>query len=308
MAETLPKSVAEVEKALDQQIAELQKTCGNNTLCFPLLMTEDHIDAKLVDKVYDRLMDLLPQGNPDGKLIVVLHSSGGDIDAAFNIAQLLRRYAPTELEFVVPRWAKSAATLLACAGDKITMTPVAELGPLDPQITQMNPMEQRLERFSPLHIESTLELIRNEFRNGNKELAEGLLQRLQFPLTLGSFKKSLELGIQYLEKLLTTRMLKDQHQKAKEVAKRLTEGYADHGFCINIEEARAIGLNVQEMDQSQLALVWKIHKLVRRRSDLEAENRRKEMAKKLKDIPAELLDNLPPELLPQGATANGGKR
>ena len=30
--------------------------------------------------------------------------------------------------------AKSASTLLACAGDVIYMTPMAELGPVDPQV------------------------------------------------------------------------------------------------------------------------------------------------------------------------------
>ena len=108
---------------------------------------------------------------------------------------MFRLFGSEKLTFIIPRWAKSAATLLVCGGDEILMTPVAELGPLDPQITVMNPLENRIEKFSPLHIESTLELIQVEFENGNSELANGLLQRLQFPLTLGRFKKSLELGV-----------------------------------------------------------------------------------------------------------------
>ena len=39
-----------------------------------------------------------------------------------------------KLVMVVPRLAKSAGTLLACAGDKIYATPLTELGAVDPQV------------------------------------------------------------------------------------------------------------------------------------------------------------------------------
>ena len=188
------------------------------------------------------------------------------------------------------------------------MTPVAELGPLDPQITQINTLEQRLERFSPLHVESTLELIRNEFAQGNNALAEGLLQRLQFPITLGSFKKSLEVGKQYAGKLLASRMLKDDADKASEIAIRLTEGYADHGFCINMDEAQALGLVVDELPANQLEIVWEIHKLARKKSALQDAKRKKEMEKKLKELPPELLEALPPGLANRGPKENSNAK
>jgi len=62
-----------------------------------------------------------------------LESSGGDAHAAYKLAVLIRAYAH-RLRVVVPDWAKSAATLLALAGDEIYMAPAAELGPLDAQI------------------------------------------------------------------------------------------------------------------------------------------------------------------------------
>lgn len=299
-------SISGIDKAIASRLDGLRNRHGDRGW-FPLLLGEQAgglaIDARLVDRTFDQLQESFAVGCPCGKLVVVLESGGGDIDAAYNLAQLFRSYGSTELEFIVPRWAKSAATLLACSGDVISMTPVAELGPLDPQITQMNAIEQRLEQFSPLHIESTLELIRNEFKNGNKELAEGLMQRLQFPLTLGSFKKSLELAQQYLEKLLTSRMLKANPGKAKEVATRLTEGYADHGFCINLHEAEAIGLKVKEVPPDLLTTIWQLHKLSIQRQELELERRRKEIASKLKDLPPELLEQLPPGLLGKPTTS-----
>ena len=262
----------------------------------PCCYNDDNITSKTVDRVFDELQELFDKAGEINHLVVLVDSGGGDINAAYNLALLFRSYPPCKLTYVVPRWAKSAATLLVCGGDSVEMTPVAELGPLDPQITQMNPFEGRLENFSPLHIESTLELIRNEFDEGNKELANGLLQRLQFPITLGSFKKSLDVGKQYAYKLLASRMLKDNEELALEIAKKLVEDYADHGFCINISEAQSLGLVVQPLCSSKLTLVWKIHKLAQKKVELLAEKRSQEMAERIKDLPEALLDGLPPDI------------
>ena len=261
--------------------------------CFPFLLGEASIRNTLVDRVYD---DLKTGKYNCKSLDVIVDSGGGDIDAAYNLALLFRRYGQDKLTFIIPRWAKSAATLLICAGDEILMTPVAELGPLDPQITEINPLEQRVERFSPLHIEATLQLIRDEFANGNKELAEGLMQRLQFPLTLGSFKKSLDVGREYVEKLLSSRMLNGREDKAKRISEVLTTGYASHGWCITIEEAQELGLEAQEIEGDALDKVWEIHRLNKEKKQLIHREKEAKIRDQLKDLPPELLDSLPPGL------------
>ena len=285
------KVISSIEKEIDTACKKLAEIRSSD--CFPLLLGEASIRNTLVDRVYDALRT----GEYKSKsLDVIVDSSGGDIDAAYNLALLFRRYGEKKLTFIIPRWAKSAATLLICAGDEILMTPVAELGPLDPQITAMNPLEQRVERFSPLHIESTLQLIRDEFKNGNSKLAEGLTQRLQFPLTLGSFKKSLDLGREYVEKLLSSRMLiaKEHSNKAKEIGEVLTTGYADHSWCITIEEAKKLGLKAREIEGEQLDLVWEIHKLNKKKENLIRQEKQANLKDQLKDLPPELLDALPP--------------
>jgi hypothetical protein len=194
------ESLESIDKAIDNKKACLAEIFGCH--CFPLLLNQSNIGGRLVDDVFDNLKD----NYKDCKNIaVIIDSGGGNIDAAYNLATLFRQFATEKLVFIVPRWAKSAATLLVCAGDEILMTPPAELGPLDPQITVMNPLEKRLENFSPLHIASTLDLIREEFEKGHEKLATGLLNRLQFPLTLGSFRKSLDVGKEYMRELLSTR-------------------------------------------------------------------------------------------------------
>ena len=284
------KEIDNIARQIESKTKELEKLRSRR--CYLFLGSE--ITTSIVEDVFDDLRKNYSDCN--GKLDVIVDSEGGDINAAFNMSTLFRRFGREELVFLVPRWAKSATTLLVCGGNEILMAPIAELGPLDPQITQLNPLEKRLEQFSPLHIESTLDLIREEFENGNKHLAEKLLERLQFPLTLGSFLKSLEIGEQYLMKLLSSRMLKEDNKKAGTAARKLTRGYADHAYCISCDEARDIGLKVNELKGSELDLVWEIYKLYDKKRELEKEIREKEVVAMIKELPPEIIENLPEEL------------
>lgn len=275
------ETVHSIEKKISRECQRLAEV--RNAECFPLILGERTIGVSLVDEVYDELTSGKYQSET---LDVIVESGGGNIHAAYNLALLFRQHGSMKLTFIVPRWAKSAATLLICGGDEILMTPVAELGPLDPQITATDPFQQRMESFSPLHIESTLQLIRDEFRDGSAELAKGLMQRLQFPLTLGSFKKSLDVGREYLVKLLSARMLKGDNdpKKAERIGDVLTTGYADHGWCITVQEAKDLGLSAHEIDGDALKIVWKIHKLSKRKSELYQQEKRAKIEEKIKEI------------------------
>ena len=277
-------SIKGLSAQIDAKVKELEKI--RDCPCYALLLGEQNIRKGLVDEVYGVLRR---RNGVRTHLDVLVDSAGGDIDAAYNLALLFRRYGTERLTFIIPRWAKSAATLLICGGDEILMTPVAELGPLDPQITEMNPLEQRVERFSPLHIESTLQLIRDEFTKGNAKLAEGLMQRLQFPLTLGSFKKSLDVGRDYVEKLLGSRMLKEDDASAKRVGEVLTTGYADHSWCITVGEAVELGLRASELNDEALEVVWEIHTLDSERRRLMEARLRKRLEDQIKELPKEVL-------------------
>ena len=259
-----------------------------------LFMPRKTLTPRIVGDYYEDLR--AKYGERNDKLVVLVDSGGGDIHTAFNLDKLFRRYGEEQLIFVVPRWAKSAATLMVCGGDRILMSPVAELGPIDPQITQYNELEQRLETFSPLHLESTLDLIREEFRAGEDRLAEALTKRLQFPLTLGSIRKSLDVGSKYLEMLLSTRMLKDSDEAPEcvtEACNKLTEGYSDHGFCIDCDEAQRLGLLAEELQGEALETVWRIYLLHNKRLDVRKKEKSKEMEERIKKLPPELLKQLP---------------
>ena len=72
--------------------------------------------------------------NTESNVCILLHTFGGDADAAYHLGIRMQNLTKQQLIMIVPRLAKSAGTLLACAGDKIYATPITELGPVDPQV------------------------------------------------------------------------------------------------------------------------------------------------------------------------------
>src|ERR1019366_1586842 len=70
---------------------------------------------------------------PKQKIALVIDSPGGQADVAYQLAMILRRRCGSFMA-IIPRWAKSAATLLSLAADEIYLGEDGQLGPLDVQI------------------------------------------------------------------------------------------------------------------------------------------------------------------------------
>src|SRR3989344_7007942 len=87
------------------------------------------------DQIYRAVTGFSDANKP---ILLILLSGGGEPGSAYLIGKLCREFSNNnKLTIVVPRHAKSAATLLACAADEIHMGSLSELGPIDPQINRM---------------------------------------------------------------------------------------------------------------------------------------------------------------------------
>ena len=173
------------------------------------------IDRRGVDVVFDIIRN--PQfqeeckkfENPDD-VDVIIDSFGGDADAAYHMAKLIDGHFKGNIKYVVPRFAKSAATLMVCGGNKIVMGETSELGPLDPQIRQDDGSY-----ISAKAVQATLELIKKHLNKEDKhglELATILASRIN-PLVLGQYESSIDIAKEYQRELLMTRMLKSKKKE-----------------------------------------------------------------------------------------------
>ena len=170
--------------------------------------------------------------------LLVLHSLGGQIEAAYLIGKVCRNHLPGRFAISVPRQAKSAATLLCCAADEIHMGGVSELGPIDPQIGGL----------PALGLKNSIEHIAQlcEKHPKSADMFSKYLHLSMKPQSLGYSQRIAKSAEQYATRLLDIHAhFKDQkgnqqpvfYYDTKYIAKRLVHDYHDHGFVIDSDEA-----------------------------------------------------------------------
>ena len=102
---------------------------------YNILIIHDH--TTMVRDDADNIYSAATKFQENKPLLLILHSSGGDIGSAYLIGKLCREYTSEKFVAVIPRKAKSAATLICCGADEIHMGSLSELGPIDPQINRL---------------------------------------------------------------------------------------------------------------------------------------------------------------------------
>jgi ClpP class serine protease len=158
---------------------------------------------------------------PDVPIDIILHTPGGLVLAAEQIAHaLVRHKAPVTV--MVPHYAMSGGTLLALASDKIIMDPNAVLGPVDPQ----------LGRFPARGIVDLLE------RKDINDVSDEML------IMGGMATRALHQVRHSITRLLLSNGV--EPDKAERLADLFSSGYWTHDYPISVEEARSLGLAVSE--------------------------------------------------------------
>ena len=206
-----------------------------------------------------------------GKVSVLVDSPGGDIEEVFRILKAIRDCAD-DVEALVPNWAKSAATFFCLGADKMYLGPDGELGPLDPQIADprggarpRSPLEtfQALEQLRNYSLEALDSIVQLLIRRTRMDIpyaleqAEPLLSAIVTPIysqvdphELGEMGRRLAVSEEYAK--LTMRRWsypeKDDHELT-EMVDRLVREYPTHGFVIDLDEARNIGLKAERLDE-----------------------------------------------------------
>lgn len=67
------------------------------------------------------------------KLLIILHTGGGSVTIVEKLVSITRRFFK-EVYFLIPEQAMSAGTIWVMSGDKIYMSYLSSLGPIDPQV------------------------------------------------------------------------------------------------------------------------------------------------------------------------------
>ena len=211
----------------------------------------------------------LTQMGHQEKLSVLVQSEGGYADDAFKLANLIHEFGK-QVTFIVPSYAKSAATLRCLSGSRILMGPTSELGPTNPMmkvdhrlitptVPEQDAVPKRQTRRMATHALKDFliaaDVLTPEGGYDPEKLSVYMTKGILNPFLLGEFERSNKTSLQYAESLLQRYMLKDDNAKARETARALCEDYFDHGYPIGRKEARDhLGLKVEDMSDD----LWRV--------------------------------------------------
>lgn len=180
-------------------------------LGFPIVRYIDIEDS-------EQVLRAIQLTDPQVPIDLILHTPGGLVLAAEQIAEALKRH-PARVTVFVPHYAMSGGTLIALAADEIVMAENAVLGPVDPQLGQA----------PAASIVRVLEL---------KPIAEIDDQTI---IQADIAAKALRQVERTVRGLLEGRM---SDEAAAALARALTSGQWTHDYPISVAEARELGLPV----------------------------------------------------------------
>ncbi len=191
---------------------------------------------------------------PPGPLDVILHSPGGKAEATEGIVTLLRSKF-TDVRFIVPNAAKSAATMLALSGTTLVMDAGSELGPIDPQRQWVRRVGGTTEPVtSPVWaIEQEWRLIDEEITKDPTKVNKWYPIINQFgPSLLIECQTAAQLARTLVQEWLQTGMFAAEEDPAAS-ATPIVDALADHGRwmshsrMISIDAAINLGLKVLDL-------------------------------------------------------------
>lgn len=223
---------------------------------------------------YEAVCDAL-RNKKSKTAVLALGTPGGDPHAGFRISRALQHNYDS-FSALVPRYCKSAGTLILIGASKLYLDDMAELGPLDIQVKRG---DELIGRYSGLDIFQAVNYLQNQsmgaFRNYLLELTRdaGLSTRIASemackltsglfepiaaqidPIKLAEMQRATEIAFEYGNRLND----KSGNMRSMGIAKLVT-GYPSHGFVIDRKEARELFINVDKPEGLLAMLSQALH-------------------------------------------------
>jgi hypothetical protein len=248
-------------------LKKLEGLRGSSIICYltslrpnvPSVMAEDQV------RVFFDHLQLLPS-RPLAQLDIFLVSNGGNGVVPWRLIALFREFTK-KVCVLIPYRAYSAASLLALGADEIVMHPFAELGPIDPTVSNdynpTNPLGVRT-GISVEDVKAYIHFVKSTVGITHEdELVKALIALTDkiHPLALGNVERFLSQSRMVARKLLGTHMQNDDHHAIDEIVENMASKLYFHGHPINRHEAiKDLKLKVRADLQPELeTAMWNLY-------------------------------------------------
>jgi hypothetical protein len=201
------------------------------------------------------------------KLDIFLCSNGGSGTVPWRLISLFREYADS-IGVLIPFRAYSAASLLALGADEIVMHQFAEMGPIDPSVSNdFNPVDPNSRQRISISVEDVkayLSFIKTTVGIHHEDelikAVDALIQKVH-PLALGTVERFISQSRLIAEKLLRTHRKPVVEHDMQTIIEMMASKLFFHGHPINRLEARKeIGLKVMDKVPAELEkAMWALY-------------------------------------------------
>lgn len=218
------RKIAEIQaKRGTRVIALVHRQETMRLLGFPVVRYIDMDDSEDITRA-------IHETDPATPIDVVLHTPGGLVLAALQIARALDRH-PAKVTVLVPHLAMSGGTLIAMAANEIVISPHAVLGPIDPQVGSFPAASlMKVLADKPIaEIDDQTLILADVGRKATAQVRRAAQELLEKPLGA---------------------------ERAAEVAEKMTSGIWTHDYAITPDEAKSLGLPIStDMPEEVLQLL-----------------------------------------------------
>ncbi len=260
-----------------EAVRELETSLGRPLWLF--IQSDDRVPfGEITPELYREFYKARATGvlEADKPIALLIDSPGGYAKAAFQIARLLQRHCGG-FSAVIPRRAKSAATLLSLGADALIMGDYAELGPLDAQLYDPDKTEgycyviddvqalERLHAFAMLALNRTMIMM---LAGSGKRVdaliptATHFVAEITAPLfnnidalRYSQMSRVLKEAQEYAERLLVDRY----GEHGPHIATSLVHDYPEHGFAIDVDEIGRLGIEREKHTPQQSSLMDRLY-------------------------------------------------
>ena len=225
--------------AVGEELRKIEQNRSSRVIAY-LTGDKPNFPAKIAPDVIPIFYEHLKSIGRTSKLSLFLYSTGGSLDAPWPLVNLLRQFCD-EFEVLVPFRALSAATLVCLGANRIVMSPLSQLSPVDPQGTftvqgkKVDYMVEDIFSFLDFAKERVGVKTQIEF----SKLVEILTNEIK-PQILGNINRTYSLIRSLGERMLQLHLGDKENSKKQidTIVSNLTQQLFSHNHLINRKEAK----------------------------------------------------------------------
>jgi hypothetical protein len=235
------------------------------------------LETKIAGDVFPTFHKHLMKMGKQERIHLFLYSTGGLTITGYALVNLIREFC-NEFNVIIPFKALSTATLVSLGANKIIMSPMGQLSPIDPSVS--HPLGPKIQlpgqpaQIVPVNVEDVnafLDLAKNEAKLGAEESIKKVFELLAEkvdPLVLGAVQRS-RTQITFLASNLMKQHC-DNTEIIDNAVSILTRERFSHDYIISRREAKEIlNLNVIEPDQYLERLIIELFEMYTKLHELD---------------------------------------